>query len=284
VPSLEALHRAGHALPLVVTQPDRPGHRRRLTRPPVKEAAARLGLEVIQPEKIRDAGALERIRAAAPELMVVVAYGQIIPRPLLDLPPRGVVNVHASLLPRWRGAAPVQHALLAGDEVTGVTIMRMDEQLDHGPVLARRELEVGPGEDAAQLTQRLALAGAELLVDTLEHLDEIEPVEQDHAAATPAPRLKREDGELDWSLPAAELVRRLRAYAPWPGVTLPWRGSRVKVLRAHAEPGSGEPGEVVGHRGDRLEVATGDGVLVLTEVQLPTRRPMPGRALLARDA
>ena len=284
MPSLEALQQAGHELSLVVTQPDRHGHRRRLTPPPVKEAAAGLGLEVIQPEAIRDAAAVERILEAAPELMVVVAYGQIIPRRLLDLPPRGVVNVHASLLPRWRGAAPVQHALLAGDEVTGVTIMRMDEQLDHGPVLARREVAVGRDEDAAQLTQRLALVGAELLVDTLENLDGIEPVEQDHAAATPAPRLKKEDGELDWSLPAAEIVRRLRAYTPWPGVTLPWRGNRVKVLRAHAEPGPGTPGEVVGQREGRLEVATGDGVLVLTEVQLPTRRPMPGRALLARDA
>jgi methionyl-tRNA formyltransferase len=280
VPSLEALHRAGHEIALVVTQPDRPGHRGRLTSPPVKEAALRLGLEVFQPERIRSPEAIERVRSARPELMVVVAYGQIIPRSLLDLPLRGVINVHASLLPRWRGAAPVAHAILAGDEVTGVTIMRMDEHLDHGPVLARREMKVARGEDAARLTERLAWLGAELLVETLERLDSTPPVEQDHKKATLAPRLKKEDGELDWTLAAAEIVRRLRAYRPWPGVTLPWRGGRIKVLEAYAEPGLGRPGEVVGARDAWLKVGTGEGILVLIEVQLPTRRPMPARNLV----
>jgi methionyl-tRNA formyltransferase len=284
VPSLVALHRAGHELALVVTQPDRPGHRGRVTPSPVKEAALRLGLDVFQPERIRSPEALERLRAARPELMVVVAYGQIIPRAGLEIPARGVVNVHASLLPRWRGAAPVAHAILAGDEVTGVTIMRMDEQLDHGAVLARREVKVARGEDAIQLTERLAQVGAELLVETLDRLDAIEPVEQDHAAATLAPRLKREDGYLDWSLPAAGIVRRLRAYRPWPGVTLPWRGERIKVLEAFAKPGEARPGEVVGVRDGWLEVGTGEGVLVLMTVQLPTRRPVPARNLLDKRA
>jgi methionyl-tRNA formyltransferase len=281
VPSLEALLRAGHEIPLVVTQPDRPGHRGRVTAPPVKLAAVRLGLELFQPDRIRDAGAVERVRAANPELIVVVAYGQIIPRSLLELPPRGALNVHASLLPRWRGAAPVAQAILAGDEVTGVTIMRMDEQLDHGPILARREVSVGRGEDAAQLTERLAGVGAELLVDTIERLDEITPVEQDHERATLAPRLTRQDGELEWSLPASDIVRRLCAYTPWPGVTLPWGGSRVKVLKAFALPGEAAPGEVVGTEKSWLKVGTGDGILVLMEVQLPTRRPMPARNLVA---
>jgi methionyl-tRNA formyltransferase len=284
VPALEALAGAGHELPLVVTQPDRPGHRLRVTPTPVKEAAQRLGLEVFQPVKIRESEAVERLRSFMPDLMVVVAYGQIIPRSVLEIPPRGVLNVHASLLPRWRGAAPVQHALLAGDEVTGVTIMRMDEQLDHGPILAQREVNVARGEDAEQLTGRLAQIGAELLVETIARLDEIAPVDQEHAKATLAPRLKKEDGELDWSLPAAEIVQRLRAYRPWPGVTLPWRDTRVKVLQAYAEPGSGRPGDVVGHRNGWLKVATGDGVLVLMQVQLPTKKPMPGRTLVGRDA
>jgi methionyl-tRNA formyltransferase len=220
----------------------------------------------------------------SPELMVVVAYGQILPRSVLDVPPRGVVNVHASLLPRWRGAAPVQHALLAGDAVTGVTIMRMDEQLDHGPILAQKEVTIGRGEDAAHLSERLAAVGAELLVRAIAGLDNLVAVEQDHAAATLAPRLKKGDGDLDWSLPAEEIVRRLRAYRPWPGVTLPWRDTRVKVLRAYAEPGAGRPGEVVGRRDGWLKVATGEGVLVLMEVQLPTKKPMPGRTLVAQDA
>ena len=256
----------------------------RLTPPPVKEAAQRLGLSVFQPEKIREPEAVDRLRSVAPELMVVVAYGQIVPRSVLEIPRRGVLNVHASLLPRWRGAAPVQHALLAGDEVTGVTIMRMDEQLDHGPILAQREVNVARGEDAEHLTQRLARAGAELLMETIARLDEIDPVEQDHSKATLAPRLKKEDGELDWSMPADQIVQRLRAYKPWPGVTLPWGDTRVKVLQAYAEPGSGRPGEVVGHRDGWLQVATGDGVLVLMQVQLPTKKPMPGRTLVARDA
>jgi methionyl-tRNA formyltransferase len=284
VPSLESLHRAGHAIGLVVTQPDRPGNRGRIAPPPVKPAALRLGLEVFQPERIREPQAIERIAAAEPELMVVVAYGQIIPRALLELPPRGVINVHASLLPRWRGAAPVAHAILAGDEVTGVTIMQMDEQLDHGPILARQEVHIEPGEDAAHLTERLAQAGARLLVETLDQPSSVRPVAQRHELATAAPRLRREDGELDWSLPAAQIVRRLRAYTPWPGVTLPWRGGRIKVLKADSEPGSAPAGEVVGQEGGRLKVGTGDGVLVLVEVQVPTRRPMPARNLLAGRA
>jgi methionyl-tRNA formyltransferase len=284
VPSLEGLVAAGHDIRLVVTQPDRPGHRLRLTPPPAKEAAQRLGLEIFQPEKIREPEAVERLRSVAPELMVVIAYGQIIPPSVLEIPPRGILNVHASLLPRWRGAAPVQHSLLARDQITGVTIMRMDEQLDHGAILAQRKVNVARGEDAEHLTHRLALVGAELLVETIAHLDDIDPVEQDHSKATLAPRLKREDGELDWSLPADEIVQRLRAYTPWPGVTLPWGKGRVKVLKAYSEPGSAPPGEVAGTRNGWLKVGTADRILVLMEVQLPTRRPMPARNLLQSDA
>lgn len=258
VPSLRALHAAGHAIPLVITQPDRPGHRMKLTPPPVKLAAIELGLEVYQPERIREPEAVQRLRALAPELIVVVAYGQIIPRWILAIPPRGVINVHASVLPRHRGASPVAHAILAGDRETGVTIMLMDEQLDHGPVLAIRAVAIEPQEDAAGLTRRLAGVGAKLLVDTLARLDEIHPVEQDHALASVAPRLRREDGELDWSLGADEIDRRVRALQPWPGVTLPTPRGRVKVLSGHVD-------------GDRY---------VPEVVQVPGRKPAPAAQVL----
>ena len=230
----------------------------KLTPPSVKVAALEFGLDVYQPERIRDPEAVERLRRLEPDLLVVVAYGQIIPRPVLDIPKRGSVNVHASLLPRHRGAAPVAGAILAGDSETGVTIMRMDEQLDHGPILAMRATAIAAGEDAAALTERLAVTGAELLVETLARIDKIEAVEQEHALATVARRLSREDGELEWSLGASEIDRRVRALQPWPGVTLPTKKGRVKVLRGHVE-------------GDRY---------VPDLVQLPGKKPAPAKQVL----
>jgi methionyl-tRNA formyltransferase len=252
------LHAAGNDIQLVITQPDRPGNRMKVTPPVVKVAAMELGLEVYQPERIRDPEVVERLRALAPELIVVVAYGQIIPRSILAIPARGVINVHASVLPRHRGAAPVAHAILAGDRETGVSIMLMDEQLDHGPVLAMRTVAIEPQEDAAGLTRRLAGVGARLLVDTLARLDEMRPVEQDHSQATLAPRLRREDGALDWSLGAEEIDRRVRALQPWPGVTLPTSRGRVKVLSGHVD-------------GDRY---------VPEVVQVPGRKPAPAAQVL----
>jgi methionyl-tRNA formyltransferase len=258
VPSLTALHAAGHQILLVVTQPDRPGHRLKVTPPPVKVGAEELGFEVYQPARIRDPEAVERIRRLEPDLLVVVAYGQIIPPTVLAIPKYGAVNVHASLLPRHRGAAPVAHAILAGDRETGVTIMRMDEQLDHGPILAVRTTVIVAGEDAEALTARLASIGAELLVDTVARLEEINGVEQDHAHATFAPRLRREDGELEWGVGAEEIDRRVRALQPWPGVTLPTGRGRVKVLKGHID-------------GDRY---------VPDVVQVPGKKPAPARQVL----
>jgi methionyl-tRNA formyltransferase len=258
VPSLRALHQAGHEIQLVITQPDRPGHRMKVTPPPVKVAARELGIEVLQPERIRDPEVGEKLRALSPDLLVVVAYGQIIPPPVLAIPRLGVVNVHGSLLPRHRGAAPVAHAILAGDRETGVTIMKMDEQLDHGPILASRATPIGEREDAGVLTSRLAAIGAELLVDTLARLDQIAPVEQEHAAATIAPRLHKEDGELDWSVRVQDIDRHVRALQPWPGVTLPTKRGRVKVLSGHVE---------------------GD-LYVPDVVQLPGRKPAPAKQVL----
>jgi methionyl-tRNA formyltransferase len=235
VPSLRALHSASHEIVLVVTQPDRPGHRMKVTPPPVKVAALELGLPVYQPERIRDAGAVERLRSVSPDLLIVVAYGQILPSSALSIPRLGAINVHASLLPRHRGAAPIARAILAGDEETGVTIMKMDEQLDHGPVLAMRATQIGEHEDAVQLTARLAEMGAELLIETLENLAEVRSVDQDHTLATLAPKLTKEEGELDWSLSAEEIDRRVRGLQPWPGATLATPRGRAKVLTGHVE-------------------------------------------------
>jgi methionyl-tRNA formyltransferase len=243
---------------LVITQPDKPGHRMKVTAPPVKTAAVELGLEVYQPERIRDATAGERLRAQAPDLLVVVAYGQIIPQSVLSIPRYGAVNVHASLLPRHRGAAPIARAILAGDQTTGVTIMRMDEMLDHGPILAAHSTPIGPRETAIELTARLAAAGAELLLDTVARLDQIEAVAQDHEEATIAPRLSKEEGQVDWEIGAEQIDRRVRALQPWPGVTLPTKKGRVKVLSGHIE-------------GDRY---------VPDVVQLPGKRPAPAKQVL----
>jgi methionyl-tRNA formyltransferase len=267
---------------MVVSQPDRPGHRMKVEPTPVKQAAAARGLAVYQPERIRDPDAVTRLREVAPELLVVAAYGQIIPAEVLAIPPRGALNVHASLLPRWRGAAPINRALLAGDEVTGVTIMRMDEQLDHGPLLAAKELRIGPEDDAATLTDRLSEIGAELLVHVLDHLDEASAVEQRHDEATLAPRLKKEEGRLDWSLSAVEVDRRVRGLRPWPGTTVELAGREVKLLRGRPVDGDAgaAPGTVVGSERSGVVVATGAGRYLVEEVQLPGRRPMPAKQLV----
>jgi methionyl-tRNA formyltransferase len=242
----------------VITQPDRPGHRMRVTPPPVKLAAEELGLPVYQPERIRQPEVADRLRLLSPDLMVVVAYGQIIPAHVLAISRLGVVNVHGSLLPRHRGAAPVAHAILSGDRETGVTIMRMDEQLDHGPILAMRSTPIGDREDAVALTARLAEMGAELLVETMDRFDELRAVAQDHALATLAPKLSREEGLLEWSMGAEEIDRRVRGLQPWPGATLPTARGRVKVLRGHVQ----------------------DGRYVPELVQLPGKRPAPARQVL----
>lgn len=275
---------AGHRVELVVTQPDRPGHRLRLTSPPVKAAADELGLALFQPDRIRAPESVARLAGLRPDVIVVVAYGQIISPSVLQIPSQGAVNVHASLLPRHRGAAPINHAILAGDRVTGVTIMRMDEQLDHGPILARSETEIGPHEDAVSLADRLAPMGAALLAEVLARLPELRPVEQDHSAATLAPKLSRQDGELEWGLDAIEIDRRVRGLQPWPGVTLLLGGSRVKVLRGRPLAGSGRAGEVLASGRGGVEVAAGRGSYLLEEVQPPGRRPMPPRLLVSTGA
>jgi methionyl-tRNA formyltransferase len=259
VPSLKALHEAGHKIDLVITQPDRPARRGlKLTPSPVKKAAQELGLEVAQPERIRDPEMVDRLRSLSPDVMVVVAYGQIIPASVLAIPRHGVINVHASLLPRHRGAAPIARAILEGDRETGVTIMQMDEKLDHGPVLATSPTPIGDREDAIALTARLAVLGAESLVYVLGQLEHLGAVPQNELAATTAPKVRKEDGELDWDMGAVEIDRHVRALQPWPGVTLPTPKGRVKVLSGHIE-------------GDRY---------VPDIVQLPGKKPAPAKQVL----
>lgn len=287
VPSLEALLDAGHDVPALVCQPDRgAGRGRAVQPPPTAPAALAHGLTVLQPRRIRAPEALAALRALQPELLVVVAYGQLLPRAVLELAPRGAVNVHGSLLPRYRGAAPVQWAVVRGETETGVTTMLLDEGLDTGPTLLSRATRIGPRETAAELHDRLARMGAALLLETLAGLERgtLVPQPQDHARATLAPLIHKEDGRLDWSRPAPELERRVRGFHPWPGTFAVCAGRALKVLRTEEGP-AGEPlapGSVVALDGEALVVACGEGTrLRLIEVQPESRRAMSGRAFAA---
>ncbi len=282
VPVLEALV-AHFPVVGVVTQPDRPaGRGNRLTPPPVKVRAQELGLPVFQPPRVSRPEGVEQLKAWNPDLIVVAAYGQILKPNVLEVPRYGCLNVHASLLPRWRGAAPVAYAIWEGDEETGVTIMLMDEGLDTGPILTQRREPIRPHDTAGALSARLARLGAELLVETIPGYlkGDIRPQPQDDRLATYAPLLKREDGRLDFTQPADRLARQVRAFDPWPGTFTFWKGRRLKVLRAHAlnvpSPGPGVP--VV--MGEYPAVGTGQGVLVFTQVQLEGKRPVDGAAFL----
>ncbi|MGH2758773.1 MAG: methionyl-tRNA formyltransferase [Actinomycetota bacterium] len=278
VPSLRTLARSFDVVG-VYTRRDRPRGRGRKVSPlPVKEAATELGLQIVQPKSLRgEAGAL---RALEPDAIAVVAYGMILPAGVLDVPRLGCVNVHFSLLPRWRGAAPVERAILAGDESTGVVTMLMDPGLDTGPMLYREELDIGPNDTTGTLTRRLAEIAAPLLVRTLNDLDagSVVPTPQDDAAATLAPKVEASEAELDTRRPAAELERRVRAMAPSPGAFLWFRGRRLKVLRATLAEGEGEEGSVVDAEGDVFAVQTTEGRLRLAEVQPEGKRPMAAGA------
>jgi methionyl-tRNA formyltransferase len=279
LPTLHALL-ARHTVVAVVTQPDRPaGRGQRLQASPVKELALAHGLPVLQPERVREPGWAERLRDYTPEVAVVIAFGQILPRPVLDVPARGSINVHASLLPRYRGAAPIAWAIIRGERETGITTFRMDEGMDTGPMLLQRAVAIGPDETAGELAGRLAELGAEVLLETLAGLDHITPVAQDHGAATLAPRLRKEDGVLDWTRPAAELAARIRGLNPWPGASTATPLGRLLVWRARARPGTGEPGVLTAAAG-ALTIGTGAGVLEPLEVQPESRRAMDWETFL----
>jgi methionyl-tRNA formyltransferase len=282
LPSLEKLAEL-YSVVGVVTQPDRPaGRGMALTPPPIKRLADRLGIPAIQPERLRVPEAWEQLQAWQPDLIVVTAFGQILRQNVLDLPRLGCINVHASLLPRWRGAAPIQAALLNGDHVTGVTIMRMDAGVDTGPMLAQARELIRPEDSAVTLGERLARLGANLLIETLPGYlsGEILPRAQDDSLVTRAPMLKKEEGQLDFSQPAERLAYKVQAFNPWPGTFFPWQNGLLKVHRAHGVPGEG--GEIGQHQvaGGFPAVVCGDGWLVLDEVQPAGKKAMPGDVFL----
>lgn len=277
MPTLEAVLRR-HEVVAVVTQPDRPAHRgQRLTPPPVKTRALAAGVEVLQPARLRDPEWPDRLRALGADVAVVVAFGQILPRAVLDAPRRGSINVHGSLLPRYRGAAPIQWAIMRGETVTGITTFQMDEGMDTGAMLRWAFVSIGPDETAGELAARLSVLGAEVLVDTLDELDTLMPRPQRHEDATLAPRLKRTDGFLDWRHPVAELVNQIRGCNPWPGALTRGPAGPLTIWRA-AVAGSGPiaaPGTLERPAdGGEPAIAAADGWLRPIEVQSENRRAM----------
>jgi methionyl-tRNA formyltransferase len=289
VPALRALH-AHHAVAGVLTQPDRPaGRGQGLAYSPVKHTALELGLPVLQPARLRGdlhvtAATLAQIRAWQPDVMVVVAYGLILPRELLQLPRLGCLNIHASLLPRWRGAAPIQRAILAGDSETGVCIMQMDEGLDTGAVLASTRVPIGVETTSAQLHDQLAELGASELMRTLASLDIGAPRAQPQSAAgaTYAEKITKSEAPVDWRRSATEIDRQIRAFNPWPAAQTNLRGEAVKLLRSRAVPAASAPagaapGTLLGLRGEALEVACGQGVVQVLELQRAGRKAVTAR-------
>jgi methionyl-tRNA formyltransferase len=276
LPTLEKLL-ARHEVVAAVTKPDRPvGRGQRVTPPPVKRRATKAGVPVLQPARLRDPGWPERLAEYRADVAVVVAFGQILPRAVLDVAARGSVNVHASLLPRYRGAAPVAWAILRGEVETGITTFRMDEGMDTGGILLRERTPIGAEETAGELAERLARLGADVLDRTLQQLESLTPEPQDHAAATLAPRLRKEDGWIRLEDSARDLVHRIRACNPWPGATLRVPTGRLLIWRAEATTArAAPPGLLVPTEQGRLGIATGHGLLVPIEVQPENRKIMP---------
>ena len=261
----------------VVTQPDRPaGRQRQLQQSPIKKLALQHHIPVFQPEKIRKSKAIAALQQWTADVYVVAAFGQILPKAVLDLPPHGSVNIHASLLPRWRGAAPIQAAIRAGDDESGITVMKMDAGLDTGPMLSKVMVPLEPDETGQSLHDKLAKLGADLLIATLPgYLDgSIKPQPQNDDLTTYAPMIKKSEGEIDWSQPAVEIERLIRAFTPWPGTYTTWGAEQLKILRAAVRQGSGNPGQVTKHN-DHIMVGTGEGLLALMDVQLAGRKALP---------
>ncbi|GGD36804.1 methionyl-tRNA formyltransferase [Sinisalibacter lacisalsi] len=277
VPVLDALVEAGHEIVAVYCQPPRPAGRGKRERPtPVHIRALDLGLEVRHPRSLRDPEAQAAFAALGAEIGVVVAYGLILPQPILDAPARGCLNIHASLLPRWRGAAPIHRAVMAGDEETGVCIMQMDAGLDTGPVLLRRATLIGKEETTGDLHDRLSRLGAAAIVEALDRIDSLTPEPQPDEGVTYAEKIDKAEARVDWSRPATEVARHIRGLSPFPGAWCEIAGERVKLLGARASNGAGQPGEVIGP----LTIACGIGAVEITRAQRPGRRPMEANEFL----
>jgi methionyl-tRNA formyltransferase len=285
VPALKAVHAAGYDISLVVTQPDRPkGRGRKMVPSPIKKAAQGLGLSVFQPASLKNAEAVERLRTAAPAYIVVIAFGQILPKSILNLPRYGAVNVHASLLPKYRGAAPIQWAMINREKETGVTTMLMDEGLDTGDILLVTRTQIRKNDTAATLHDRLAAMGADLIVQTLHGLTSgtISPVAQDPEKASYAPMLKKEDGRIDWQKSPEKLEAFVRAMDPWPGAFTVLDGRRLRIFRLSPARRTEEqaPGTVIRGFPDELRVAAGSGAVSILEMQGESGKRMPAAEFL----
>lgn len=274
---LEALLRSKHRVVAVYTQPDRPaGRGRHLAASPIKRVAIEHGVQVEQPATLKDAAAVERLASFSADLMIVVAYGLLLPQTVLDTPRLGCINVHASLLPRWRGAAPIQRAILAGDRESGVTIMQMDAGLDTGPMLLERSTPIAERETSATLHDRLAELGAQAMLDALASLHTTVPKPQSDDGATYAAKIRKEEARIDWSRSAVEIDRMVRAFDPWPVAETRWNGQQLRVwdaLPRDAEHAA-DPGQVLECTNEGIDVATGEGILRLKRVQLAGRSAM----------
>ena len=286
VPTLRALLNSEHEVVAVVTQPDKPvGREQRVEPPPIKREIAKTRIPILQPARIKADQAIEEIRGLNPDAIVVAAYGQILPREVLEIPPIACLNLHASLLPRWRGAAPIQATIAAGDRETGITVMYMNEGLDTGDILLQRNLEILPSETGGTLHDRLAQIAPDALLEALRLLTagNAPRIPQDNTHATYAPKLKREHGKIDWSESADAIERKIRAHNPWPGAFMKVGNQNLKVFSASVVDLNGQPGEIL--RGDDgLVVAAGKGGLSLNEVQLEGKRRMTGMEFLRGHA
>jgi len=282
LPSLQALVKTFNVVG-IVTQPDRPaGRGRELKSPPVKKIAKELGIPLIQSENIHKPSSLNQLSEWDAEILIVAAFGQILKKDVLELTEYGCINVHASLLPRWRGAAPINAAIYHGDEDTGITIMKMDEGLDTGMIISQQVIPILEADNAGTLSEKLADLGGEMLLDTLPRYisGEITPLPQDDSKATYAPMLKKEDGHLDFTQSAEQLSRKIRAYYPWPGTFMKWGEQNLKIHKAHfSNQKSGEPGHTIKH-GNLPAVFTADGILILDEVQPAGKKRMSGQIFL----
>ncbi len=280
VPTLDAIARE-HEVALVVAQPDRPaGRGMKMHAPAVAVRARELGLPLLQPPKIRTPEFLDEIRSREPDAAVVIAYGRILPATLLEIPKHGFLNVHASILPRWRGAAPIQRAIEAGDRVTGATIMRVDEELDHGAMLAITTTEIGPDERTPSLAQRLSILGAEALLPVLRDLPNAIATPQDHDKATLAPKIEKSEGEVHWIDAASAIYNRFRAFDPWPGLFVRHGDETIKLTDLRPASGSGAAGEVL-ELGDDVVIACGEGAIRILEMQRPGK-PRTSAGAVAR--
>jgi methionyl-tRNA formyltransferase len=282
VPTLGALLKSEHDVVGVVTQSDKPvGRTQQIEPPPIKKAITGTAMPILQPARIKDPHAIEEIRAITPDVIVVMAYGQILPRAVLEIPKIACLNLHASLLPRWRGAAPIQAAIAAGDQETGITVMYMDEGLDTGDILLERKLDILPTDTGASLHERLAQVAPEALFESLRLLTakSAPRIPQDNAQATYAPKLKRDDGRIDWSEPAEVIERKIRAFNPWPGAFIKLDDRNLKVFSASLVNGSGKPGEILPSEKE-LVIGAGNDALALGEVQLEGKKRMSAAEFL----